>query len=139
MIGAIIREADRPVIAHGGGASTIQMTTPACGATAMLNGFTDIPPGGAVPIGRAVDSNGRATTDPAAGIAGAILPMAGHKGYAIGVVMDMLSGCYRARPSCPRSRGPKCRRGEAAPATSPSCSTSARCGWWPSSSGTWSG
>ena len=50
MVGAILREAERPVIARGGGASTVQMTTPECGAGAMLNGFTDIPPGGAIPL-----------------------------------------------------------------------------------------
>ena len=32
------------------------------------------------------------TTDPEAALAGIIQPMAGHKGYAISVVMDMLSG-----------------------------------------------
>lgn len=45
-----------------------------------------------IPDGWAIDVLGRPTTDPAAGIAGTILPMAGHKGYAISVVMDMLSG-----------------------------------------------
>ena len=48
--------------------------------------------GEAIPEGWAIDAEGNATTDPAAGIAGAILPMAGHKGYAIATVMDMLSG-----------------------------------------------
>ena len=46
----------------------------------------------AIPEGWAIDTDGTATTDPAAGIAGTILPMAGHKGYAIAMVMDMLSG-----------------------------------------------
>jgi LDH2 family malate/lactate/ureidoglycolate dehydrogenase len=35
---------------------------------------------------------GAPTTDPAAAIDGIILPMAGHKGYAIAAMMDMLSG-----------------------------------------------
>lgn len=45
-----------------------------------------------IPEGWAMDAQGQSTTDPAAGIAGTILPMAGHKGYAIGFVTDMLSG-----------------------------------------------
>ncbi len=48
--------------------------------------------GEAIPEGWAIDAEGRATTDPAAGIVGAILPMAGHKGYGISVLMDVLSG-----------------------------------------------
>ncbi|WP_299396077.1 Ldh family oxidoreductase [Pelagibius sp.] len=48
--------------------------------------------GEAIPEGWAIDAEGRATTDPAAGIAGNILPMAGHKGYAIAAMMDVLSG-----------------------------------------------
>ena len=45
-----------------------------------------------IPEGWAIDADGAPTTDPAAAIDGIILPMAQHKGYAIAVVMDMLSG-----------------------------------------------
>ena len=45
-----------------------------------------------IPEGWAIDADGAATTDPAAAIDGIILPMAGHKGYAIAAMMDMLSG-----------------------------------------------
>jgi LDH2 family malate/lactate/ureidoglycolate dehydrogenase len=45
-----------------------------------------------IPEGWAIDSNGAPTTDPQAAIDGIILPMAGHKGYAIAAMMDMLSG-----------------------------------------------
>lgn len=45
-----------------------------------------------IPQTWAMDAKGNATTDPSAGIAGTILPMAGHKGYAISTIMDMLSG-----------------------------------------------
>ncbi len=48
--------------------------------------------GETIPEGWAIDADGTATCDPEAGIAGTILPMAGHKGYAIATVMDMLSG-----------------------------------------------
>ena len=45
-----------------------------------------------IPEGWAIDADGRPTTDPQAAIDGIILPMAGHKGYAIAVAMDMLAG-----------------------------------------------
>jgi LDH2 family malate/lactate/ureidoglycolate dehydrogenase len=48
--------------------------------------------GETIPPGWAIDAEGRPTIDPAAAIDGVILPMAGHKGYAIATVMDMLSG-----------------------------------------------
>lgn len=48
--------------------------------------------GEAIPEGWALDAEGRPTTDPVAGIAGNILPFAGHKGYGIATMMDVLSG-----------------------------------------------
>ena len=45
-----------------------------------------------IPETWAIDPDGNATTDPTAGIAGTILPMAEHKGYAISTIMDVLSG-----------------------------------------------
>jgi LDH2 family malate/lactate/ureidoglycolate dehydrogenase len=45
-----------------------------------------------LPEGWAIDASGLPTTDPQAAIDGLILPMAGHKGYAISVMMDVLSG-----------------------------------------------
>jgi LDH2 family malate/lactate/ureidoglycolate dehydrogenase len=48
--------------------------------------------GEALPEGWAIGPDGQATTDPARGIAGTILPMGGHKGYAVAVLMDVLSG-----------------------------------------------
>ncbi|MGO1173414.1 MAG: Ldh family oxidoreductase [Actinomycetaceae bacterium] len=45
-----------------------------------------------IPEEWALAADGRPTTDPAEGIAGTILPMAGHKGYAISFMMDVLSG-----------------------------------------------
>jgi LDH2 family malate/lactate/ureidoglycolate dehydrogenase len=45
-----------------------------------------------IPEGWAIDADGAPTTDAQAAIDGIILPMAGHKGYAIAVMMDMLSG-----------------------------------------------
>lgn len=45
-----------------------------------------------IPLGWAMDRQGRPTTDARVGRTGITLPMAGHKGYAISVAMDMLSG-----------------------------------------------
>jgi LDH2 family malate/lactate/ureidoglycolate dehydrogenase len=62
--------------------------------------------GEAIPEGWAIDAEGRATTDPAAGIAGTILPMAGHKGYAITVAMEVLSGLLSGSAFAPDVVGP---------------------------------
>jgi LDH2 family malate/lactate/ureidoglycolate dehydrogenase len=45
-----------------------------------------------IPLGWAINAAGEPTTDPQQAIDGIILPMAGHKGYAIAAVVDMLSG-----------------------------------------------
>lgn len=45
-----------------------------------------------IPLGWALNSKGEPTTDPQEAIDGIILPMAGHKGYAISTMMDVLSG-----------------------------------------------
>jgi LDH2 family malate/lactate/ureidoglycolate dehydrogenase len=47
--------------------------------------------GGAIPAGWALDADGRATTDARAAMGGVVLPMAGHKGYAVGFVNEALS------------------------------------------------
>jgi LDH2 family malate/lactate/ureidoglycolate dehydrogenase len=48
--------------------------------------------GRTIPAGWAIDQSGSPTTDPAAALAGLILPIGGHKGYAISFMMDVLSG-----------------------------------------------
>jgi LDH2 family malate/lactate/ureidoglycolate dehydrogenase len=45
-----------------------------------------------IPDHWAIDESGMATTDPVAALNGVIQPMAEHKGYAISVMMDVLSG-----------------------------------------------
>jgi LDH2 family malate/lactate/ureidoglycolate dehydrogenase len=45
-----------------------------------------------IPFGWALDAEGAPTDDPVKAIAGIILPMAGHKGYAIATLMDVLAG-----------------------------------------------
>jgi LDH2 family malate/lactate/ureidoglycolate dehydrogenase len=59
-----------------------------------------------IPEGWAIDAAGRPTTDPQAAIDGIILPMAGHKGYAIAVAMDMLSGVLSASSFLSAVHGP---------------------------------
>ncbi|MBS7543298.1 Ldh family oxidoreductase [Ancylobacter oerskovii] len=46
----------------------------------------------AIPEGWAINAAGEPTTDPEEALGGVTLPMAEHKGYAIAVMMDMLSG-----------------------------------------------
>ena len=45
-----------------------------------------------IPGNWALTAEGAPTTDPAEAVLGAVLPMAGHKGYAITFLMDVLSG-----------------------------------------------
>jgi LDH2 family malate/lactate/ureidoglycolate dehydrogenase len=45
-----------------------------------------------LPEGWAIDPDGAATTDPAAALAGAMLPFGGHKGSAIGTMIELLAG-----------------------------------------------
>jgi LDH2 family malate/lactate/ureidoglycolate dehydrogenase len=48
--------------------------------------------GRAIPAGWAVDQAGLPTTDPATALAGLILPLGGHKGYAQAFMIDVLAG-----------------------------------------------
>lgn len=48
--------------------------------------------GTSIPPDWAITSEGGRTTDPDEALAGTILPMAGHKGYVISLMMDVLSG-----------------------------------------------
>jgi delta1-piperideine-2-carboxylate reductase len=45
-----------------------------------------------LPEGWAIDAEGRPTTDPEAALAGAMLPFGGHKGSAIGTMIELLAG-----------------------------------------------
>jgi LDH2 family malate/lactate/ureidoglycolate dehydrogenase len=62
--------------------------------------------GQALPEGWAIDAEGLPTTDPQAAIDGIILPMAGHKGYAISFMMDVLSGVLTGSSYCTHVVGP---------------------------------
>ena len=45
-----------------------------------------------LPEGWAIDADGQPTTDPEAALAGAMLPFGGHKGSAIGTMIELLAG-----------------------------------------------
>jgi LDH2 family malate/lactate/ureidoglycolate dehydrogenase len=45
-----------------------------------------------LPDGLAVDTEGRPTTDPAAALAGRLLPMGGHRGFGIALMWEVLTG-----------------------------------------------
>lgn len=47
--------------------------------------------GGVIPVGCAVDTSGQPTTDPAAALAGAVLPMAGPKGSGLALGISLLT------------------------------------------------
>jgi LDH2 family malate/lactate/ureidoglycolate dehydrogenase len=59
-----------------------------------------------IPPTWAINAAGEPTTDPEEALAGIIQPMAGHKGYAISVVMDVLSGVLTASEFGPGVNGP---------------------------------
>jgi ureidoglycolate dehydrogenase (NAD+) len=49
--------------------------------------------GRVIPSGWAIGPDGQPTTDPSSALAGAMLPMAGHKGFGLAVIIDILAGC----------------------------------------------
>jgi LDH2 family malate/lactate/ureidoglycolate dehydrogenase len=59
-----------------------------------------------IPEGWALDAEGRATTDPVAALSGVLLPMAGHKGYAIATIMDVLAGALSGSGMLTEVAGP---------------------------------
>ncbi len=79
-------------IASPGGSHTRMMLDIANTAVARGKIYIAKKKGQQIPPGWAMNTEGVATTDPTEAIAGLIMPMAGHKGYAISVMMDMLSG-----------------------------------------------
>lgn len=82
--------------------------------TAVARGklFAAAKRGDSIPEGWAIDEDGRATTDPEAGISGTILPMAGHKGYGISALVDVLSGVLSGSAFGPNVVGPYVPEGD---------------------------
>ena len=56
----------------------------------------DAPPDGLsgdeIPLGWATDKDGRPTTDPKAGFDGFLMPLGGHKGFGLSLLVDILCG-----------------------------------------------
>ena len=63
----------------------------ATSATAKVNVKQAAREGREIPLGWAKDSDGNPTTDPKAGLAGSLSPMAGAKGYGIGLLVEILA------------------------------------------------
>ena len=59
-----------------------------------------------IPDHWALDRHGNPTTDPRAALEGFILPMAGHKGYVMGVMVDVLSGVLSGSSFLDQVHGP---------------------------------
>ncbi|MDO9435449.1 Ldh family oxidoreductase [Hydrogenophaga sp.] len=59
-----------------------------------------------IPPHWAIDKEGNPTTDPKAALEGFILPMAGHKGYVMGVMVDVLSGVLSGSQFLDQVHGP---------------------------------
>jgi LDH2 family malate/lactate/ureidoglycolate dehydrogenase len=59
-----------------------------------------------IPDHWAIDKHGNPTTDPKAALEGFILPMAGHKGYVMGVMVDVLSGVLSGSSFLDQVHGP---------------------------------
>ncbi len=59
-----------------------------------------------IPEGWAIDEEGNPTTDPVRAIGGVLAPMGGHKGYAISMAMDILSGVLTGSSFAPNVVGP---------------------------------
>ena len=59
-----------------------------------------------IPSHWAVDAAGQPTIDPKAALEGFILPMAGHKGYVMGVMVDILSGVLSGSQFLDQVHGP---------------------------------
>lgn len=62
--------------------------------------------GQAIPEGWALDANGQPTTDAQAALAGAVLPMAGAKGYALALMIEILSAIISGASWGPQVRSP---------------------------------
>ena len=58
-----------------------------------------------IPPGWAIGPDGRETTDPAAGLENSVLPMAGHKGFGLALMLDVLTGCLSGADTSPHIVG----------------------------------
>lgn len=58
-----------------------------------------------IPDGWAIGRDGEPTTEPTEALAGAVLPMAGHKGFGLAFMIDVLTACVIGAPPSPEVVG----------------------------------
>lgn len=75
----------------GGGGHPVVLD---CAASASASGHIRIAgyEGESIPVGLAVDADGRPTTDPETALSGALEPFGGHKGYGLALMVAILAG-----------------------------------------------
>ena len=98
-----------PSVAPFGGAKSLHGTNPiayaapggaeppivldiATSAAAHGQVFKAVRRGQSIPLGWAMDENGKPTTDASAAMKGTLLPFGGHKGYGLGILVDIITG-----------------------------------------------
>ncbi|MDR3565687.1 MAG: Ldh family oxidoreductase [Negativicutes bacterium] len=117
MIGFTTCNSSRLVAVHGGvtmklGTNPIAIAVPAgkrhplvfdAATSTVASGkmiVADIE-GKSIPYGWALDAEGRPTTDPKAGLQGALLPLGGYKGSGLGIMVDVLSAVLSGAQTSP--------------------------------------
>jgi (2R)-3-sulfolactate dehydrogenase (NADP+) len=108
LVSLMFANSSKAVAAHGGkvpffGTNPFAFGAPRAGdeplvvdmataSTARVNLVKAAAEGREIEPGHAIDSEGNPTTDPAAGLKGAQLPVGGPKGFGLGLMVDVLGG-----------------------------------------------
>jgi (2R)-3-sulfolactate dehydrogenase (NADP+) len=108
LVSLMFANSSKAVAAHGGkvpffGTNPFAMGAPRSGdeplvidmataSTARVNLVRAAAEGRQIDPGHAIDPDGNPTTDPAAGLKGAQLPVGGPKGFGLGLMVDVLAG-----------------------------------------------
>jgi (2R)-3-sulfolactate dehydrogenase (NADP+) len=108
LVSLMFANSSKAVAAHGGkvpffGTNPFAMGAPRSGdeplvidmataSTARVNLVRAAAEGRQIEPGHAIDPDGNPTTDPAAGLKGAQLPVGGPKGFGLGLMVDVLAG-----------------------------------------------
>ncbi len=108
LVALMFANSSKAVAAHGGkvpffGTNPFAFGSPrqageplvvdmATAATARVNLVDAAREGRPIPTGLAIDTEGQPTTDAAAALKGAQLPMAGAKGFGLGLIVDLMGG-----------------------------------------------
>ena len=108
LVALMFANSSKAVAAHGGkvpffGTNPFAFSAPRAGdeplvvdmatsSTARVNLVKAAAEGREIELGHAIDAEGNPTTDPAAGLKGAQLPVGGPKGFGLGLMVDVLAG-----------------------------------------------